>query len=147
MWCCRRKHTSIYGTVLTDPDIKLCWSTVIPEGQIVREKIELKSPQESRVLYKIWHAGPMKELSYDESLELFNKTPKRPWIWIGGSGRNMIDEVDEYLVAGNKITLDVLKLIADIEWKYCSQTLDILDFPSEGFIIDDPIIKADTKQE
>jgi hypothetical protein len=148
MWCCRRKHTSIYGTVLVEPDVKLCWSTVIPEGTLVREKIDLRSPDEDRTLYKLWYPGPMKELTYDESLELFYLNLKRPWVWIGGEGRNMMDEVEEYVVPGNRITLKVLNMIANIHWQYCSaETLEILDFPSEGFIIDDPRIKPDQKEE
>ena len=150
MWCCRRcrREPNIYGECMITPVKKVVWSTTVPEGCILREKLTLVTEHEDRVLYKVWYPGPKTELTYDESVKVFESRTRRPLIWIGGDGKNMIDQVEKYVVPGNKITLELLKIIdPDIKWKYCSQTLDILDFPSEGFIINDPVIQTNQKEE
>ena len=79
---------------------------------------------------------------------------KKPWIWIGGYKENqLIDttkEIEEYCVEGNRISNELLKTINSeiTEWIYCcSKTLEIVNFPSEGFIINDSIIKEIKKKD
>lgn len=153
MWCnwrCFRKHVSITGECLVYPDTKLFWKTIVPEKHIICERLILSSPTDDKTKYKIWYEGEMSELTYEESLNIFNSKPKRPWIWIGDTKHNMLQTLDEYLVIGNKITLELLQIInPEIkEWKYiCSQTLDMLNFPSDGIIIYDSIITKNKKEE
>jgi hypothetical protein len=129
------------------------WKTVVPPNTIICEKITYDI-DEYKEKIKIWYPGEeMHELSREECLEIFNSYTK-PWLWIGGdvSGNivDVTDKIDKYVVSGNKITLDMLykenKYIT--KWIYCDyKTLEITEFPSEGIIINDSVIKENTKKE
>lgn len=89
------------------------------------------------------------ELTYQEAYDVIHNSPKKPWIWIGDEdGTDMTEELSAFIVDGNVITLDLLNvLFPNInKWKYCSRSFDILDFPSEIIIKNDPINETPKKE-
>lgn len=112
---------------------------------ILIEEIEYLSVDLQTVKYKISDGI---ELTYDEALNVIQNSPKKPWIWIGDEdGTDMTEELNAFIVDGNLITLDLLNvLFPEIKnWKYCSRSFDILDFPSEILIKNDPINETPEK--
>jgi hypothetical protein len=112
---------------------------------ILIEEIEYLSVDLQAVKYKISDGT---ELTYDQALNVIHNSPKKPWIWIGDEdGTDMTEELNAFIVDGNLITLDLLNvLFPEIKnWKYCSRSFDILDFPSEILIKNDPINETSEK--
>lgn len=71
-----------------------------------------------------------------------------PWLFIGATLEDgtVVDytcEVNDSLDYGLNVTTDWLDIITgakNVTWKYLdSKTLEEKDFPSEGFVIDDPV--------
>jgi len=154
MWCFRRfwysKIPVITGQISVIENEE---DYVVPPNLIIKERMELVSVDEYKVKNKLWYPGEkFHELSREEALDVFYSRPTKLWIWIGGEDNeaeimDMTEEVDEYLVEGNKINLQLLKRInpSIIKWTYyCSETFEIIDFPSEDIIIkNDSNIKED----
>lgn len=70
-----------------------------------------------------------------------------PWLWIGATFEdgNVVDytnEINDTVVYGVTITpawLDIVTSAKNVSWKYLdSKTLEEKEFPSAGFVIDDP---------
>jgi len=77
-------------------------------------------------------------------LVMDNKPPeipqyKLPWVWIGFENLSITDTVNSSIFYDQRIDktfLDKLTNKNDISWMYVdSQTLEIKDFPNNGFII------------
>lgn len=71
-----------------------------------------------------------------------------PWMWIGAVYANgdVVDHTQdvnnaiEYGMTVNPEMLDIITGEVEAQWKYLdSKTLEQKDFPSEGFVIDDPV--------
>jgi hypothetical protein len=71
-----------------------------------------------------------------------------PWLWIGAVyvDGNVVDHTHEvnstveYGMLVSPVWMEVVTGAKNVEWKYLdSQTLEEKDFPSDGFVIDDPI--------
>jgi hypothetical protein len=77
-------------------------------------------------------------------LAMDNKPPeipqyKLPWVWIGYENLSITDAVNSSISYDQRINKDFLNKLSgkyDIQWTFIdSQTLEIKDFPNEGFII------------
>jgi hypothetical protein len=125
------------------------WKTEVPPNTIISEKL-VYDIDKYREKVKLWYPGQyMHEYTYEDSIQLFSST-KTPWLWIGDGKTDVSSEVDKYIVPGNIITIDMLREINSSirHWIYCDfKTLEIVDFPSNGFIINDSFLKEDTKKE
>lgn len=70
-----------------------------------------------------------------------------PWMWVGAvyADGNIVDHTHqvnsavEYGMVVSPNWLDIVTGAREVDWKYLdSKTLEEKDFPSEGFVIDDP---------
>jgi hypothetical protein len=125
-----------------------CWYSKIPEiysefqefiiddKEVWIETIEYNSSDLYCKKYRVHDS--YKQTTYQEAYRIIHEIPNKKWLWIGGE-KDMTEEVQPFVVNGNKITLSMLKVFFPYvkHWKYCSMTLDMLDFPSEGIIIND----------
>jgi hypothetical protein len=89
--------------------------------------------------YKIWYEEQLyMKLTLSQKKFLVKQKINCPWIWIGENDNDMTQVLEEFLLDGNKIKLELLnKLFPDIKkWSYvCSKTLEIKEFPVEGIQI------------
>jgi hypothetical protein len=141
-------HVSIHE--LTDTEIPINWMAIVPTGIIMFDKYYLSSLDTSIVKYRIYHPGtlyhPQNELAIQN--QVF-KEIIQPWLWIGGTDKNgtmhsMSDELNDYLLADNHITLGVLQLInPDItNWFILDETFNEVEFPTEGITIKDGLART-----
>jgi len=134
MWWCFRK--CCYSRI---PEItsEIESFTIFDENnnRIYIEKLECIS---SDIYIKKYKIADGNRSTVIEANNILNQRPVKPWVWIGDD-RDMTEEIEPFVVHGNKITLKILNLYFPSvkEWRYCSKTLEMLDFPSEGIIIND----------
>ena len=148
-WC-RRGY---YGQILIHSGNPTTFEIKVPDDTVLAEKLTFNTLYETKTKIKLWYPGQLyKELTYDETIEVFNKYIKKPWLWIGGyigeELKDITSQVDAYVVSGNVVTIDILNRInPEIKvWIYsCSKTLEVINFPSEGIIIDDSNITKNKK--
>ena len=71
-----------------------------------------------------------------------------PWLWVGATFEdgNVVDytcNINDTLEYGVTVTTEWLEIITgakNVTWKYLDpKTLEEKEFPSEGFVIDDPV--------
>jgi hypothetical protein len=125
-------------------DAELDWIVKVPEGVIITEQYSLVSLDKSIVKYKVWnsnqyYARPL-ESEIKNNLTLCSK---KPWYWIGGSDKNgnhlnATELLDPYILAGNRITLQLLQLLNSkiCVWRILDETFNEIDFPTNGIIIE-----------
>ena len=131
--CCRR---FCYSKI---PEISSEFQEfIIDDKEVWIETIEYTSSDLYCKKYRVHQK--YKQTTYQEAYMIIHEIPNKRWIWIGDGDKNMTEELQPFVVNGNKITLGMLKVFFPYVklWKYCSMTLDMLDFPSEGIIINDP---------
>jgi hypothetical protein len=143
MWsCCRRLWYSKIPIISG-------WSEeyIIDDSYVWIETINYNTVDTHILKYKL--SNRFEITSYEECMKIVFDTPKKPWIWIGDQ-YDMSSKLEPYIVSGNHVTLGLLKALFPYvqEWKYCCpKTLDLLDFPSEGIIINDTNSKTTKKED
>jgi hypothetical protein len=118
---------------------KITWFASIPHHTFFVEEFKFSK---ERKRYRIWKAHQLfSATSEDEARLLCDKSIKRPWLWIGSDeGFDMTEYIEQYLVVGNVITLQVLKsIVNDIhDWQYmCPKTFEMKEFPIDGIQIEE----------
>lgn len=119
---------------------KIKWVAVVPENTILCDTITKSYLGTDISKTRIWYTGQMFEkIIGDNRYKMLDKRVVSPWIWIGCGEKDYTLQLDEYLVEGNLITLDLLKRLfpKETEWTYiCFKTLDSLEFPINGIQIE-----------
>jgi hypothetical protein len=115
------------------------WIANVPKDTIFIEKITFIKNDDFLHKYKIWYEEQLyMKLTLSQKKFLVKQKINCPWIWIGENDNDMTQVLEEFLLDGNKIKLELLnKLFPDIKkWSYvCSKTLEIKEFPVEGIQI------------
>jgi len=120
-------------------EVPIPWQTIVPNHVIIAELIESISLDNVVRKYKVWHAGDLYIPPSDVQCNTLINTPYvTPWIWIGEDDNDMTNKLTPFLLAGNRITCELLeKLFPEIYiWTYMDSTLNIIDFPEEGITIE-----------
>jgi hypothetical protein len=142
MWCCRRLWYSKIPVISG-------WSEeyIVDDSYVWIETINYNNVDTHILKYKL--SDKFQITCYEDCMKIFSDKPKKPWIWIGDK-YDMTSKLEPYIVSGNHVTLGLLKVLFPYikDWKYCCpKTLELLDFPSEGIIIDDTNNKTFKKED
>jgi hypothetical protein len=120
-------------------DKEIEWIANVPKDTLFLEKLAYFKNEDIKYKYKIWYSD---QLYIKPSFQIIKNITKQkvecPWIWIGENETDMTNQLEEYVLDGNKIKIEFLnKLFPDIKkWSYiCSKTLEVKDFPVEGIQI------------
>jgi hypothetical protein len=143
MWnCCRRFWYSKVPEITSEFQ-----EFIIDDKEVWVETIEYNTIDIYEKKYRIH--DKYKRTTYEEAYNVIHELPSKSWIWIGDKDKDMTDEIQPFVVNGNKITLKLLKFFFPYikRWTYYSMTLDLIDFPSEGIIINDSNKKAIKKED
>lgn len=121
-------------------DSEIKWLAEVPENTILCHCVKKTVLGISTVKTRIWHTNEIFiKQNMDERLRIIFETCDRPWLWIGCGETDYTEKVDEYIVSGNKITLQLLEIIFpdETEWSYlCPKTLEKIVFPVDGIQIE-----------
>ena len=142
-WClCRKRSVPYDQYFLSQTHISDGGYTRVPEGAIYIEEWSEGGVHKRTVRY----GGD--EIPTSWTSTPFDKSPYCPWIWIGirETEQDLTDMLDEFLVPGNRITLDL------IEWISGSRDIIYMDrvsfnehsFPSNGILIDENDYRCST---
>ena len=137
MFCCKVLHT-VKRNILS-----LCYTKEPELNQYVEHDGTLvMSTSLDREIRKYKLMDQPRYLTPKEVESVLANDVKLPWLWIGASTLfdpvDMTSCVEEYVVAGNTITLAFLykKFPWYSEWKYLDpETFEELDFPVKGITI------------
>jgi hypothetical protein len=132
------------------PHTEVTWKATVPENVILLEELTREVHGTISRKCKVWYSGDQySKPSSDEIAVLFETPIKTPWLWIGGHTFDgtveKTSELQEFIVAGNMITLDLLSQIDNKihTWIYlCPETFQQLEFPPKGIVI----LKDDTSR-
>jgi len=150
-WCLTRLCRSFANFLYTDQTYYSCklkrlgtgtdaltWTTTIPPHTFLCETVSKTYLGETVSKTKVWPANTayIRE-SEDDRIDRLDQRPVCPWIWIGCGETDYTDQLTEYVVYGNWITLEFLnELFPEDEWSYvCSKTLEKKEFPAGGIHI------------
>jgi hypothetical protein len=115
------------------------WITNVPKNSIFLEKITCRRVDERFYKYKVWYYDQLyMKPSMDLKKFLVNVKVESPWLWIGEGEIDMTNKLEEFILDGNVIRLELLNLkFPEIKnWSYLnSKTLELEVFPVEGIQI------------
>ena len=117
---------------------ELKWTVKVPSNTIVCETLQKKELGEIIKKTKLWYPETtFIRISQIERYDYLNEKVNSPWLWIGCEDRNYTEELKQYLVKGNNITLFLLNQLfpKETNWEYISLSLEKLEFPVEGIQI------------
>jgi hypothetical protein len=148
------KEPTIYAETKVYSTVEPKWEIIVPEDTIIAEEVTSVSLDDRIVRYKIWNAGERHiRLTKQECISILNAEVMTPWLWIGGETVmgdiiDMTEKIEEYMVPGNKITLQLLDVLNSsiCKWYYMSpKTLKEVDFPTDGIVINATRVEGSSK--
>ena len=121
-------------------DREIRWTAEVPENTILWHSVKKTCLGNTVTKTKIWHTNEtFQKQNTDERLKMIFENCERPWLWIGCGETDYTEQVDQYIVPGNRVTLELLGILFpdETEWSYlCPKTLEKLDFPVDGIQIE-----------
>jgi len=153
LFSCRKP--GVYGELYEYTNQHIVWEATVPDNSFFIEELEFVFDDSVVKKNKIWSAGEKCHiLTEDESYKLYDKPSKTPWIWIGGEQNGetvgLTCKMYEYIVPGNKITKEIISLVAPFvrNIKYiAADTFDEVEFPDDGITIEDDSRFSTSKKE
>jgi hypothetical protein len=152
MFCCKTGH-SVKKWIL---------SHIYPKEPIVYQSnygdisiLALVSLDERIRKYKVWKKDEdIDVLSSSKIYDILQAKVDAPWLWIGCTtifGEvDMTSSLDQYLVGGNHVTLELLSRMYPYHWnwRYLDPvTFKEVEFPEDGITIDDSRVERSEKEK